>query len=350
MLSFFADRYDKANMERSLLRQSALTPTPFKMSDLPSFSRISDGEAFFAFNGSAEPISFDGSTVLFSGEGQADQASSDTFECVVTDSGSKHHALVVFHHWYSRNRYPAFAKFFASRGITVVEVTLPHHFGRSGRQYGEEQLFNADIGGTVHSIRQAVLEGRKVLSWLRSQGYFTLSVVGMCIGGLIAGLIAANDDRVNNAVMMVTPPSPADLVWTGATFKRLRSIIEPHMTLEELREAWAIISLEGHLFGLTRSNLNLLFVNGSRDSIVRPEPFKRLSDHLESMYSPVELLELGCGHSSVGMFPFNLLAARRVYRFLAQVPSLREYWEMRHFRYDFTETTFAKKSWFRGGQ
>ncbi|WP_341858158.1 hypothetical protein [Sinorhizobium medicae] len=38
-----------------------------------------------------------------------------------------------------------------------------------------------------------------------------MSVVGMCLGGTVAGLIAAQEEKVDKAVLMVSPGSPADL-------------------------------------------------------------------------------------------------------------------------------------------
>ncbi|MBB6182560.1 hypothetical protein HNQ75_004549, partial [Rhizobium flavum] len=45
---------------------------------------------------------------------------------------------------------------------------------------------------------------------------------------------------------------------------------------------------------------------------------------------PPELLQLNCGHSSIGMFPYNIIAARKVLRFLMEIPTLKELWEVRN--------------------
>lgn len=246
----------------------------------------------------------------------------------MTESGAKDHALVVFHHWYSRNRYPAFSRYFAKRGITVVEATLPYHFSRASSDCSEEQFFNANIGRTVRSVRQAVLDGRKIVRWLKGQRYRTISVVGMCLGGTVAGLVAAQEEKVDKAVFMVTPPSPADLIWTSETMQRLKGRIEPSMSLEDLREAWTLINLDMHTFWLSRPELQLLFVQGKRDTIARPERTYELIHELTSLLGrQPELLQLNCGHSSIGMFPYNIIAARKVLSFLRERSTVEEPWE-----------------------
>ena len=282
------------------------------------FRDISEGEQFFAPILPHEPLSAGDDNVVFQSDVTTEDEINNTFECVVTDSGSKDHAIVVFHHWYARNRYSAFSKFFASKGITVIEATLPYHFGRSSDDYSEENFFSANIGRTVRSMRQAVLDGRKIVRWLHSQGYNKISVVGMCLGGTVAGLIAAQEEKVDKAVLMVSPGSPADLVWNAETMKSLRGRIEPEMTLEDLRAAWGLIDVEKHLWSLTRRRLDMMFVLGKDDTIARPDASNRVIELLKKCNRSPEVQHLNCGHSSIGIFPYNLFAAWKVLRFLKE--------------------------------
>ncbi len=62
-----------------------------------------------------EPLSESTDQVVFQSDITTEEEENNIFECEITDSGTKEHAIVVFHHWYARNRYSAFAKFFAAR-------------------------------------------------------------------------------------------------------------------------------------------------------------------------------------------------------------------------------------------
>ncbi len=356
MFGYLARRHDRKQILRSLQRQKRIehrsigfgydTSLAFAVNEAEdkcasggelAFGEISEGELFFSPVLPSEPLREEENSVIFRSDITTADEENNIFECVVTNSGSKGHALVVFHHWYARNRYSEFAKFFAARGITVIESTLPYHFSRGSDEHSEEKFFNASLGRTVRSIRQAVLDGRKIVRWLYSKGYYKISVVGMCLGGTVAGLIASQEEKVDKAVLMVSPMSPADLVWTAETMKSLHGRIEPVMSLEDLRTAWGRINLEMHTWGLTRPHLDMMFVLGKNDTIARPEAADRVIETLTKCNRSPEVLRLNCGHSSVGIFPYNIIAARKVLRFLKESPTLAELWDIRRFRYDFSE-------------
>jgi pimeloyl-ACP methyl ester carboxylesterase len=356
MFRYLAHRYDRKHILKSLQRQKRLAHRSVEFnyeaslagmaSDIESnfaigedlaFRTISEGELFFSPILPPEPLRAEADSVTFQSDIETPDEENNSFECVVKDSGSKDHALVVFHHWYARSRYQRFSAYFAARGITVIEATLPYHFSRGSDDYSEEKFFNANLGHTVRTIRQAVLDGRKIVRWLDGQGYNKISVVGMCLGGTVAGLVAAQEKKVDKAVLMVSPASPADLVWTGETMKLLRGRIEPTMSLKDLRTAWSLINLEMHLFGLTRPRLDMMFILGKDDTITRAEASDRVIEFLAKCNRPPEVLRLNCGHSSIGIFPYNLIAARKVLRFLKETPTLAELWGVRGFRYDFSE-------------
>ncbi len=349
MFRQLARRHDRKHIQKSLDRQDRIaqkciafvhdTSVAFAVDeaknqysskfDLPSWS-IDEGEEFYSLATSSDPLEITDNSVIFKSDITTPEKENNTFECIVTGSGSKEHAIIVFHHWYARNRYPKFAKFFASKGITVVEVTLPYHFNRGNSESAEEKLLSADIGRTVQAMRQAVLDGRKVVAWLHELGFAKISVVGMCIGGTVAGLVAAHDRKVDKAVLMVTPMSPADLVWTAETMKPLRQRIEANMTLKDLRAAWSIISLEMHTFGLTRPRLETMFILGEEDSISRPKESEWVINFLQETGHSPKLLSLGSGHSSIGIFPYNVIAAWKVLHFLKEWPTWQELWSARH--------------------
>ncbi|MER8778638.1 hypothetical protein [Mesorhizobium sp. M0977] len=144
MFRYLAHRYDRKHVLRSLERQRRIhdKAIPFSRygSDALVFNEISKGEMFFAPIFPAVPLREEADSVIFQSDISTEDQANNTFECVVTDSGFKQHALVVFHHWYARSRYPGFSKYFARKGITVIEATLPYHFGRASNDYSEENF------------------------------------------------------------------------------------------------------------------------------------------------------------------------------------------------------------------
>ncbi|WP_322864886.1 alpha/beta hydrolase family protein (plasmid) [Aquicoccus sp. G2-2] len=231
----------------------------------------------------------------------------------ITESGSFDKALVVFHHWNASTRYRHIANFFSRRGIAVVEIAMPYHFERSrpGSQYADYML-SPNLGRTIQSVRQAVWDGRKLIWWLKSEGYGEVSVLGMSLGSWVAGLIAAHDTRVSKAALFLTAGSLADMVWTGRATRAIRTSLEPEIALTDLRRAWGLLDLENYASQLARADLELQIVLGKRDKVVLPELSERLIQKLKDAGAEPSVLEMNCGHYSLSMPPYILRAGRSV--------------------------------------
>ncbi|NTF59359.1 dienelactone hydrolase-related enzyme [Agrobacterium rhizogenes] len=236
----------------------------------------------------------------------------------ITESGSFDQVLVIFHHWNASARNHQIANFFSKRGITVVEIAMPYHFERSrpGALHADYML-SPNLGRTIQSVRQAVWDGRKLIRWLKSEGYREISVLGMSLGSWVAGLIAAHDASVSKASLFLTAGSLADMVWTGRATRSISESLEPEIKLTDLRRAWAPLNLENYAQNLARPNLALHVVLAKRDKVVLPELSDRLIHRLEAAGTRPNILELNCGHYSLGMPPYILLAGLSLKRFLS---------------------------------
>ncbi|WP_312408718.1 RcgR family putative quorum lactone hydrolase [Rhizobium sp.] len=235
----------------------------------------------------------------------------------ITERGSTTHALVVFHHWNARSRNSRLAKFFAKRGITVVEIAMPYHLerSRSGSHYADFML-SANLGRTLQSFRQAVLDGRKLIGFLNSEGYQQISLLGMSLGSWVAGLIAAHDQTVSKASLFLTAGSLADMVWTGRATTSIRESLAAAIPLTDLRRAWTPLNLENHTGCLERQSLKIQVVLAKRDKVVLPEISHTLLHKLTATPASTRVLGLNCGHYSLGRPPHVLLAASGLRRFL----------------------------------
>ncbi|MFU0507297.1 RcgR family putative quorum lactone hydrolase [Pseudaminobacter sp. NGMCC 1.201702] len=235
----------------------------------------------------------------------------------ITESGSFDQALVIFHHWNASSRNRQIASFFVKRGITVVEVAMPYHFERSrpGSLHADYML-SANLGRTIQSVRQAVLDGRKLIRWLKREGYRNISVLGMSLGSWAAGLIAAHDPAVSKASLFLSAGSLADMVWTGRATRAIRDSLEPEIELTDLRRAWGPLNLENYAHRLARPDLALHVVLAKRDKVVLPELSARFMEKLKDTGARPNVLELNCGHYSLAMPPYILLAGLSLKRFL----------------------------------
>jgi dienelactone hydrolase len=236
----------------------------------------------------------------------------------ITKSGSLDKALVIFHHWNARARNAQIAGFLSRRGITVVEIAMPYHFERSrpGSLHADYML-SANLGRTIQAVRQAVCDGRKLIRWLKGEGYLEISILGMSLGSWVAGLIAAHDPNVSKASLFLTGGSLADMVWTGRATRTIRSSLEPEIELADLRRAWGPLNLETYADLLARPDLDIQIVLARRDTVVMPELSESMLRSLTNAGSRPQVLKLNCGHYSLGKLPYILYAGLSLKRFLS---------------------------------
>ncbi|WP_299628541.1 alpha/beta hydrolase family protein [uncultured Tateyamaria sp.] len=255
--------------------------------------------------------------LMFPSDVQTDIDENNVVWTRVTESGRLEQALIVFHHWNAQKHQRHLENHFSKRGITVVEMAMPYHFERRrpGSVYANYML-SANIGRTIQSVRQAVLDGRKLITWLKSEGYGEISVLGMSLGSWVAGLVAAYDENVSKASLFLTAGSLADMVWTGRATEAIRQSLEPSMDLADLRRAWSPINQENYARQLARSGLGLQLVLAKRDTVVVPELSHTFVQRLLASGAHPDVLELNCGHYSLALPPHILCAGLRLRRFL----------------------------------
>lgn len=247
-----------------------------------------------------------------------DTAENNIVWAKITESGSLRQAMVVFHHWNARTRNRQIAKFFSKRGITVVEIAMPYHFERSrpGSAHADYML-SPNLGRTIQSIRQAVWDGRNLIRWLKNEGYEDVSVLGMSLGSWVAGLVAAHDLAVSKASLFLTAGSLADMVWSGRATRAIHCSLTPDIQLTDLRRVWAPLDMENYAHRLARPGLGLHIVLAKRDKVVLPELSEEYMQTLIRAGARPSVLQLNCGHYSLAMPPYILLAGLGLKQFLS---------------------------------
>lgn len=271
--------------------------------------------------GSNISVTVDNGWISFPSEIVTETNENNTVIAKITTGRSFDQALVVFHHWNARSRNDILSKYFSRQGITVVEIALPYHLERKrpGSSYADYML-SANLGRTIRSVRQGVLDGRKLIRWLRAEGYKEISVLGISLGSWIAGLIAAHDLTVNKAAFFLTAGSLADMVWTGRATQLIRESLEPKIGLRDLNRAWSPLNLENYTDRLARRDLDILIVLALRDKVVLPELSTRFVERLKDAGATLDIIEANCGHYSLSIPPYVILSGLKLRTLLRRRP------------------------------
>ncbi|HEY3861247.1 MAG TPA: alpha/beta fold hydrolase [Verrucomicrobiae bacterium] len=204
--------------------------------------------------------------------------------------------VVMLHGWNDvidhSIRFPLAARQFNRHGINAATLELPYHFQRRPRQLGAWGNFLCpDLLRMVEAARQAVAESRAFAQWLRQEGCPAVGLVGVSLGGWLAGLAVSHDARFACAVLM-EPAARLDALVESAVFCRgIRLALGgqplPAMNLN-LTSVRPVISKE-----------NILIIESIYDLFVPAE----ITEELWRAWGQPEIWRLSHSHISILMAP-----------------------------------------------
>jgi pimeloyl-ACP methyl ester carboxylesterase len=177
-----------------------------------------------------------------------------------------------------------------------------------------DYIVSANVARTLMVCRQAVLDARRAVAWLASQGYERIGILGTSLGSCLALLTTAHEPLVKAAAFNHVSPFFADVVWRGLSTEHVRQGLEGHIELDALRELWMPIS--PHPFLTRVGDRPVLFVYALYDLTFPLDLSRHLLKALREQEVPHERAALPCGHYTTGIAPFSWLDALVLIRFL----------------------------------
>ena len=153
-------------------------------------------------------------------------------------------AVVVLPQWNAQpDSHVEACRIFNGLGMTALRLTLPYHEERRPPELERaEHLVSSNIGRTIQSMRQAVLDTRAAVSWLKGEGYERVGILGTSVGSCIAFLAFAHEPALDAGAFNHVSGYVADVVWHGLSTQHVREGFGDHLTLDELRQCWAPVS------------------------------------------------------------------------------------------------------------
>lgn len=232
--------------------------------------------------------------------------------------GAQGRAVLVIPQWNSDfESHLGLCRLFNRFGLSALRLSPAYHHRRmpAGLTRADYHV-SANLGRTVHAMRQSVADSRSCLDWLESRGYTRLGIMGTSLGSCIALLAAAHEARLRAAAFNHVSMNVGDVVWTGMSCRHIRTTLDGHLTLDQLNECWSVISPSAYLHLLARrTNANLL-VWAPYDTTFRPEYSRLALDGFRRLRIPHKTVELPCGHYTTAKFPFNWMDGLTLARFL----------------------------------
>ena len=228
-------------------------------------------------------------------------------------------AVVILPHWNAKEgSYFELARVFARLGIAALRLTLPYHEERRPPELERaDHLVSPNVGRTLQSMRQAVVDTRAAVRWLTEQGYGRVGVVGTSIGSCVAFLALAHEPLLRAGVFNHASGYVADVTWRGLSTAHVRAGIGSALTLEELREAWLPVSPIAFIERLAAAPPRPIRFISARYDLTFPVDLTRdVIEHLRAHGHPPDVVWLRCGHYTLGVTPFKHIDGWKIVTFI----------------------------------
>lgn len=228
-------------------------------------------------------------------------------------------AVLVLPQWNAdAESHVALCRLLSRLGLAALRLTLPYHEARRPAEIERaDYLVSPNVGRTLQSMRQAVMDTRSAVTWLREQGFERVAVAGTSIGSCTAFLAFAHDERIDAGVFNHVSGYVADVVWRGISTQHVRAGIEGALTLEELRALWLAISPMTFVERLPRLPARPMRFIAARHDLTFPVDLSRdVISRVKALGVPVNVSWLPCGHYTSGSRPWVYLDGWKIVGFL----------------------------------
>ncbi len=235
--------------------------------------------------------------------------------------GGPRRAVVLLPHWNAQaESHAELGRIFARLGIGALRLSLPYHDERRPAELERADfLVCANVGRTLQSMRQAVVDARAAVHWLRAQGYERIGIMGTSIGSCTAFLTFAHEPLIDAGVFNHVSGYFADVVWRGLSTEHVRAGLGDHITLAELRQHWLPISPLAYIDRLTEQSARpMRFICARYDLTFPADLSQDLIDAIRATGRPLDVRWLPCGHYTLGHAPWKYIDGWQIVTFLRQ--------------------------------
>jgi len=203
-------------------------------------------------------------------------------------------------------------------GIAALRLTLPYHGARRPPELERaDHLVSANIGRTLQSMRQAVLDTRAAVRWLSAQGYERIGIMGTSIGSCIGFLALVHEPLIRTGVFNHVSGYVADVAWRGISTAHVRAGFGDAVTLEELRHYWLPISPLAYSEKLKQLAPRPIRFIAARYDLTFPEDLShQVIAGVRDAGHPLDAVWIRCGHYTLGQSPWKYIDGWKIVTFL----------------------------------
>src|SRR5919106_46058 len=231
---------------------------------------------------------------------------------------SSRNAVVVLPQWNAQpDSHVEACRIFNMIGMAALRLTLPYHQQRKPAELERaDHLVSSNIGRTIQSIRQAVLDTRAAVRWLKDRGYERVGILGTSVGSCIAFLTFAHERDLNAGAFNHVSGYFADVIWRGLSAAHVRAGLTDHLTLEELRTYWLPISPIPFMPRVAQMGHRPIRFIVARYDLTFPIDLSHAAiAEARRNKLPLDIVWLPCGHYTTAELPWKAIDAWKIATF-----------------------------------
>lgn len=280
---------------------------------------LADSDEFF-FAPDVKDYKLNGDRLTWTSEIETTSTANNTaYAKFYQNEKDKKSAVVVLPHWNAKaGSYFDLCKVFSKVGVSALRLTLPYHEERMPPELTRaDYLVAPNVGRTLQSLRQSVVDTRAAVRWLKEQGYERVGVVGTSIGSCVGFFAFAHDADIDAGVFNHVSGYVADVVWQGLSTYHVKQGLENDISLEDLREFWLPISPLAYMEKLARMPPRpQRYIYTLYDLTFPVDLSRQVINGLRENHIKHSEVAIPCGHYTLGEKPWVYLDGWKIVSFL----------------------------------
>ena len=288
--------------------------------EIPDYKLSSNSRARAAFTGKKKRLKTDPKTLTWmSGVKTPSTQNNTAYAQYFPHSENRKSAVVVLPHWNAKaGTYFDLCGFFNKVGLSALRLTLPYHEERMPPELERaDYLVAPNVGQTLQSLRQSVVDTRSAVRWLKLQGYEKVGIVGTSIGSCVGFFAFVHDLEIDAGVFNHVSGYVADVVWQGLSTYHVRAGIGDNVSLDELREYWMPISPMAYMDRLAKLPPRpQRYIYTLYDLTFPIDLSRQMMEALRKTGVEHDEVSIPCGHYTLGEKPWVYLDGYKIISFL----------------------------------
>lgn len=302
IFSKIIDYYALNNLHRTRSKKFQYTSLPNRISettDREIFYKAYSTDVFFDTSYSLK--NYRAGTFQFKSLVPSGDISNDSLAGEVFLNKNENVPNVIFVHGWRMDSFDRIKKMFHNRimnelGWNMYYFTLPYHFQRKPEHslYSGEYMISANINRTVQSTRQAVIDLRALIQWIKMNKKGPVILIGVSLGGFITNLTATLESKIDALVSIFYSNRLSYSIWNTIPGKFIKADLEHHgIDYNDLISYWKITEPSQAIPKVKKDNI--LLISAKYDQYVHIED----SNYLWESWGRPTRYVYNCGHAGI---------------------------------------------------